>query len=338
MYNGNHTQLSLFRSATGVSFPLLQMAVNGTLYGAFRDEMMVIDQTGKQTLLVDVRSDANWRTKVTAEIDRLISIPVPRILDARLQADSLSVGETAILPFTITNSGGGPLVVRSVSSDLPGFSSGVSDLVIAAGDTVTVNLTVTPTEAGTFAADVVLSAPGALNPTLTVPAELVVLAPPVPRLVTTVSTVSLGEIEAGRLIPVSIPITNDGNAELTVSADNPADGLTATETARIAPMMSGTFRAHIRRDTSGPFDVTLRLGTNDPDRPTLEVQVTGSVIVIPADVRADFDGSGSVDFADFLFFASSFGTSEPKADLDGSGVVDFADFLVFAGSFGKTLE
>lgn len=49
----------------------------------------------------------------------------------------------------------------------------------------------------------------------------------------------------------------------------------------------------------------------------------------------DFDGSGLVDFSDFLVFAGVFGTVSAAHDLDGSGIVDFPDFLIFAGNFGK---
>ena len=56
----------------------------------------------------------------------------------------------------------------------------------------------------------------------------------------------------------------------------------------------------------------------------------------------DFDGSGVVDFPDFLQFVGKFGARqgderyEARFDLDGDGEVGFGDFLTFAGSFGKT--
>lgn len=61
----------------------------------------------------------------------------------------------------------------------------------------------------------------------------------------------------------------------------------------------------------------------------------------PGDKTPDFDGSGRVDFADFLFLAQGFGKRSGDAgfdvrlDLDGSSVVDFADFLLFAQAFGR---
>ncbi len=63
----------------------------------------------------------------------------------------------------------------------------------------------------------------------------------------------------------------------------------------------------------------------------------------PAKIRkADFDSSGMVDFDDFLFFASSFGTRSGDPgyrslyDLDEDGSVGFPDFLSFARSFGQS--
>ena len=49
----------------------------------------------------------------------------------------------------------------------------------------------------------------------------------------------------------------------------------------------------------------------------------------------DVDQSGVVDFADFLAFASVFGSTDLRFDLDLSGSVDFPDFLAFAQSFNQ---
>ncbi len=58
----------------------------------------------------------------------------------------------------------------------------------------------------------------------------------------------------------------------------------------------------------------------------------------------DFDGSGTVDFADFLIFASVFGTTASdsgfhvSADLNGDGAVGFADFLIFVRYYGAMVS
>lgn len=53
---------------------------------------------------------------------------------------------------------------------------------------------------------------------------------------------------------------------------------------------------------------------------------------------ADFDGSGEVDFPDFVMFARAFGSTDPQFDLDDSGMVDFPDFVLFARAFGGPAE
>jgi hypothetical protein len=48
---------------------------------------------------------------------------------------------------------------------------------------------------------------------------------------------------------------------------------------------------------------------------------------------ADCDGSGDLDFFDFLCFQNAFAAGEPYADCDGSGGLDFFDFLCFQNEF-----
>ena len=54
----------------------------------------------------------------------------------------------------------------------------------------------------------------------------------------------------------------------------------------------------------------------------------------------DFDGNGSVDFSDFLLFASAFGSVSTDAgfdarfDVDTDGKVGFTDFILFSEGFG----
>lgn len=60
--------------------------------------------------------------------------------------------------------------------------------------------------------------------------------------------------------------------------------------------------------------------------------------------RSDFDGSGNVDFGDFIAFAIAFGTRsgdfafDAAFDLDDDGQVGFSDFLSFSSAFGATVS
>ena len=60
-----------------------------------------------------------------------------------------------------------------------------------------------------------------------------------------------------------------------------------------------------------------------------------------SDRKADFDGSGRVDFWDILVFASAFGASsgdsgwDARLDLDGDGSIGYGDFRELASQFGR---
>ena len=82
----------------------------------------------------------------------------------------------------------------------------------------------------------------------------------------------------------------------------------------------------------------LTVLSDDPDRAALTIPFSGMGVFVPADARTDFDGSGKVEFADFVAFVQNFGGENTLFDLDGSGRVDFADFLTFAQSFGKSVS
>ena len=66
-----------------------------------------------------------------------------------------------------------------------------------------------------------------------------------------------------------------------------------------------------------------------------------SIAFLETPSSADFDGSGGVDFMDFLSFVLAFETTQGDAnwdsrfDLDGDLEVRFGDFLVFARFFGQ---
>ena len=60
---------------------------------------------------------------------------------------------------------------------------------------------------------------------------------------------------------------------------------------------------------------------------------------VAAQNNADFDGDGTVGFADFLAFALHFGTQrgdgryQAKYDLNSDGMIDIQDFISFTVSF-----
>src|SRR5690606_28226112 len=66
-----------------------------------------------------------------------------------------------------------------------------------------------------------------------------------------------------------------------------------------------------------------------------ELHLLNPVVELPGfgGCYADCDGSGSLDFFDFLCFQNQFAARDPAADCDGSGSLDFFDFLCFQDAF-----
>ncbi len=86
------------------------------------------------------------------------------------------------------------------------------------------------------------------------------------------------------------------------------------------------------------FDTVLTAEEIADIRGPLTVEPVGCVVP-EGGIAGDFDGDGSVQFADFLILSANFGqaVSEYEAgDVDCSGDVQFADFLVLSANFGQS--
>jgi hypothetical protein len=70
------------------------------------------------------------------------------------------------------------------------------------------------------------------------------------------------------------------------------------------------------------------------DNLSIATAAAASCPACPDECYADCDGSGALDFFDFLCFQNAFGTGDPYADCDETGVLDFFDFLCFQNEFG----
>ncbi|MFG0286005.1 MAG: hypothetical protein ACF8R7_16430 [Phycisphaerales bacterium JB039] len=77
------------------------------------------------------------------------------------------------------------------------------------------------------------------------------------------------------------------------------------------------------------FEVDLGLGALNPTLGAIGDLMADEVSVC----YADCDGSGALDFFDFLCFQNAFATGDPYADCDATGVLDFFDFLCFQNAF-----
>ena len=101
-------------------------------------------------------------------------------------------------------------------------------------------------------------------------------------------------------------------------------------------------RGMVRSVSFSPDGATLASGSWDD---TVKLWDVSLYITSPTPASAsDFDGDGTVGFADFLQFVEQFGLNQEdeayqaRFDLNGDGVIGFGDFLIFVNAFGKKVS
>ena len=143
--------------------------------------------------------------------------------------------------------------------------------------------------------------------------------------------------EAGEALP---------NAQVLVEQDSTSVriGIASLSGSTVNAGLVGTLRF---RATDAFSETEVRLVRAELGRGEQSEAVALSLSValqVAAPPSPDFDGSGLVDFADFVLFAGAFGYREGdekyggKYDLNSDGRVGFDDFEIFAGSFGNTVN
>ena len=83
-----------------------------------------------------------------------------------------------------------------------------------------------------------------------------------------------------------------------------------------------------------PYALTILNASDATGTPLGQTTLADTTLL----ARADADGSGVIDFPDFLAFVRAFQTSDSTFDFDGDGTVGFSDFLTFASVYGRTVN
>jgi len=80
--------------------------------------------------------------------------------------------------------------------------------------------------------------------------------------------------------------------------------------------------------TSGRI-MRANLDGTDPQVVITDIGLPNYLAFIADTCRADLNGDGLVDFADYLEFLNLYDAQDPRADFTGDGLVDFSDYLEF---------
>ena len=321
----------MLTSASGVSRTL----------GTRNEDILVIDQSGILRLRTTAIATGSAGL-VNAQVDALLNkTPVISLFPSEIYfGRTLEVGQSKSVEFKIENTGAGPLEITGYSAP-EGITMEPSTLTIAPGESKTVQIILTPTQAGAFSGKITLQHGEQSVGTLEIPfADLTIEAPQLPVISLIQENLSLGEIEVGKNATTTFTITNTGTGPLTITdIQSNIAGITLSETQLTVPAgQSQDITVTFSPPAEGPITGTIDVLSDDPEKASISLTITGSAIFIPADPRTDFNGSRTIDFSDFLLFVGAFGTANTTFDLDGSGTVDFPDFLIFVQNFGKTIN
>ena len=155
-------------------------------------------------------------------------------------------------------------------------------------------------------------------------------------------TITVAEAKAPVILSAISPTTS---TLIAPAGDNLTFDISVSDEDGDTPSISWSLNG---MTVEGETGTTLSIPATDAAEDIVVVTATDGVSTptrtwtISRSLKGDFNGSGSVDFTDFLNFAAVFGQTvesvvDPIIDIDGSGTIDFNDFLIFASFFGVSI-
>lgn len=249
---------------------------------------------------------------------------------------NVSTGTSNSQTITVSNAGSASLTISSVSVTGAGFNiSGINaPLTIAAGRNATFNAVFAPTTSGAVSGSITLTS-NAPNSPLSVPLSGTgVASTKVLGLSTT--NLSFGNVNVGSSNSLSVALTNNGNANVTISnvgltgAGFTASGVTAGE--MLTPNQSITVTVQFSPSTAGAVSGSVSISSDATNSPaTITLSGTG-VSTTPHTVALAWTAStSSVSGYNVYRGTTPSGPYSTKLNSSLVGSVQFTDSTVTSG-------
>ena len=340
VYRGSQTELTAFRTVTGITFPLLRNA--GSPFS--REDLIVVDSDGVVRFSQNSLGSSTVRSNAIAKVDELLA-PPPSAPAISVQQTAVDFGTVAFAQsvqqtITITNTGTADLEITDIQSDVSGLTFDTTTFTLSPNGSQTVTITFPSSTEGTFSGLITISSNDPDRATQILSVSVTVQPQPVPVLDVQETAVNFGTVEVAQSVQQTITITNTGTADLEITGiESDVSGLTFdTTTFTLAPNGSQIVTITFPSSTEGAFSGLITISSNDPDRAKFMLTISGVVQPLSVEAKSDFDGDGVVGILDFLLFVEAFGSTNSKFDIDGDGVVGILDFLLFVEAFGKRVD
>ena len=277
VYNGNFPQLSAFQNITGITFPLLLQAANGTDYAAGREDLMVVDQNGIVRLVTNAAS-----TERRQQVIDLVSTLLPRTPSIEFSwtpfFESVEIGRSSSGTLTISNTGNADLSVTDISSSDSHFTVSSTSFTVAAGGHQAVAVRFNPTSKGDKSAllTVVSNDPDRGN--LKVSIAGTGTQSPKPKITLSSSDLVFGDIKVDQSLDRIFSISNVGNADLSVTDISSSDSQFTVSPTAFTVAVGDSQKVRVTLSPTSPGTQTGRITiiSNNRDRTVLTVSATVS--------------------------------------------------------------
>lgn len=239
---------------------------------------------------------------------------------------NVTVGQTASKTLTLTNAGGGSLVVNSASTSSGLYLNTSLPLTIPAGQSVPVSVSEYAYSAGNAGGQVMFQSNDPSNPMFVVNITAVASGGGTLQIsdganqLSNGATADLGTVPAGTNWSKPLTVTNTGMGSLTISSVSVPSGFSVNTSLplTIGPYQTASIVVGLTTSTAGTYSGPITITSDDANNPTYTIDVT-TVVSTGAPSFELFDGPTQLSNGDSDTFA-----------VVPVGVVDVKSFRVYA--------
>ncbi|MCB0514619.1 MAG: PKD domain-containing protein [Chitinophagales bacterium] len=236
-----------------------------------------------QTNLVVTSNDPTNPVYLIPVTLTVIGIPQVNVSESALDFGSLVVGTDNALTFTVNNIGGtDDLVISNIVAGNNQYEVSPSNLVLNPGETATVTITFAPNMVGVWNTDLTLFTNTEQG---NIQISLLGEGQPAPLAGISNNNISI-TLQAGDTGTINVVLSNNGGGELQYTLPTNLPGyLAVSSDGNMVAANGGEETIVLDFDADGlsadVYNYTLIISTNDPQNPTLTINVTLNVIAFP---------------------------------------------------------
>ena len=213
-------------------------------------------------------------------------VPVLVMQETAIDFGTVAFAQPVQQMITITNTGTAPLEITGIESDVSELTFDTTMFTLEPNGSRTVTVTFPSSTEGTFSGSINISSNDPDRATQTLSVSVIVQAAPVPAISVQQTAIDFGTVAFAQPVQQTITIRNTGTAPLEITGiESDVSGLTFDTTMfTLEPNGSQTVTVTFPSSAEGTFSGSITILSNDPDRATQTLSVSGIVQPQPVPV------------------------------------------------------